>query len=433
MSKKPNPEERPTTARPASSRPARGLDALLLLVFATVLAATACVLAVKICNAPVLPWVHVAPLGLFAASLLLVRLVLALTRYRGDAGIVAGGFLLAGLGMVVQLRVGAYAGGWLELVPFSLGVCGFLLALVVAGKGRAGSWNWLAWPSYLAAVALIAVVVVFGQRFRGGLFLPGNYNPTEMAKPLLALFLAAFLARRQKEFATTWAGIPTPPVSALLALGLLWLIPLGLLLLMGDIGQAMLMGGVLVLMLYAATRRLGWLVLGGAALFGLGLLGGYLSAHAQVRIAIWRDPFADPTGRGWQVLQGLSALYAGGMWGTGLGTGAPGAVPIVTSDFIYAALGEETGWAGCALVLASFGAFCCRSWRAAASATTPFAMIFGAGLTACLVTQMLLNVAGVTKALPLTGVTLPFISHGGSSLVTSFVMAGLLAAISERK
>ena len=420
-------------ASPAAVRPAAGLDLLLVLVFLAVLAAYVSVLAVKVCNAPVLPWVHVAPFGLFTASLVLIRLVLGLTRYRGDAGIVAGALLLAGLGMVVQLRVGAYAGGVLEMVPYALGVCGFLLALVLAGKGRAGMWAPMEWPAYLGALGLLAFVIVFGQRFRGGLFLPGNYNPTEMAKPLLVLFLAAFLGGRKAEFSATQAGLPAPPWTALLALGLLWGLPLALFVMMGDLGQAMLMGGVLVFMLYAATRKLGWLVAGGVALVGLGMLGGYLSAHAQVRIAIWRDPFADPTGRGWQVLQGLSALYAGGMWGCGFGSGAPGSVPIVSSDFIYAAFGEEAGWAGCALMLAAFGAVCSRGWRAAASAATPFAMFFGAGLTACLATQALLNVAGVTKALPLTGVTLPFISHGGSSLVTSFIIAGLLAAISERK
>ena len=419
-------------AKPAASRPAAGLDLLLALVFLTVLVAYVSVLAVKVSNAPVLPWVHVAPLGLFTVSLLLVRLVLGLTHYRGDAGIVAGALLLAGVGMVVQLRVGAYAGGLPDLVPFALGVCSFLLVLVLAGKGRAGAWDRLQWPAYLGALGLVATVIVFGQRYRGGLFLPGNYNPTEMAKPLLVLFLAAFLCGRKAEFSATQIGVPTPPWPALLALAVLWGVPMGLLVLMGDLGQAMLMGGVVVLMLYAATRKLGWLVAGAVVMVGLGILGGYLSAHAQVRIAIWRDPFADPTGRGWQVLQGLSALYAGGMWGCGFGSGAPGSVPIVSSDFIYAALGEETGWAGCALVLATFGAFCSRSWRAAASAATPFAMVFGAGLTACLATQALLNVAGVTKALPLTGITLPFISHGGNSLITSFVIAGLLAAISEK-
>lgn len=414
-------------------RPAAGLDLLLALVFVTVLVAYISVLAVKVCNAPVLPWVHVAPLGLFALSLLLVRAVLQVTHYRGDAGIVAGAWLLAGLGMVVQLRVGAYAGGLLDLVPFALGVCSFLLALVVAGKGRVGLWGGVGWLAYLGGLALLAFVIVFGQRFRGGIFLPGNYNPTEMAKPLLVFFLAAFLVGRKGTFAVAQAGVPAPPGRALLLLALFWGVPLALFVLMGDIGQAMLMAAVLVFMLYAATRRLGWLVMGGVLMVVLGVLGGYLSAHAQVRIAIWRNPFADPTGRGWQVLQGLSALYAGGMWGCGFGSGAPGSVPIVSSDFIYAALGEETGWAGCALMLMAFGAFCSRSWRAAASAATPFAVILGAGLTACLATQALLNVAGVTKALPLTGVTLPFISHGGSSLVTSFMMAGLLAAISERK
>jgi cell division protein FtsW (lipid II flippase) len=421
--------DRPPDAKPPQT--AAGLDLLLALVFLTVLAAYVCVLAVKVCNAPVLPWVHVAPFGLFVLSLALVRLVLGLTHYRGDAGIVAGALLLAGLGMVVQLRVGAYAGGLLEMAPFALGVCSFMLALVLAGKGRAGTWARLEWPAYLVALALLALVIAFGQRFRGGLFLPGNYNPTEMAKPLLVLFLAAFLGGRKAEFSATQVGVSAPPWPSLLALAALWGVPMALLVMMGDIGQAMLMGGVVVIMLYAATRKLGWLLAGGVTLVGLGLLGGYLSAHAQVRIAIWRDPFMDPTGRGWQVLQGLSALYAGGMWGCGFGSGAPGSVPIVSSDFIYAALGEETGWAGCALMLATFGAFCSRSWRAAASAATPFAMVFGAGLTACLATQALLNVAGVTKALPLTGITLPFISHGGSSLVTSFIIAGLLAAISE--
>ena len=139
----------------------------------------------------------------------------------------------------------------------------------------------------------------------------------------------------------------------------------------------------------------------------------------------------DPVGKGWQVLQSLSAMYTGGMWGCGLGAGAPSAVPIVSSDFIYAALGEETGWAGCALLLLAYGIFCVRSWRAAANAATPFAITLGAGLAACVAAQTLINVAGVTKALPLTGITLPFISHGGSSLVTSFCIAGLLAAISD--
>ena len=419
--------------RPLAARKPGDLSLLLLLVLLAMSVAYASVLAVKLCNAPSLPAAHLLPFGLYVLALALTRLALGLTGFRGDAGIVAGAFLLAGIGMVMQLRIGAYAAGFKELVPFALGVGGFLIATILAGKGRVGGLERLGWPAYLAALAVIGVVVAFGQRFRGGLFLPGNYNPTEMAKPLLVLFLATYLGRRRTAFAAARLGIPTPPAATLIGLLLLWAMPMAMLVRMGDLGQTLLMNGVLVIMLYAVARRTGWLVAGLAAVAAFGALGGYLSAHAHVRFAIWRDPFVDPTGKGWQVLQALAALFAGGLWGCGIGSGAPSAVPIVSSDFIYAALGEEIGWAGCALLLLAFGAFCCRGWRAAANAATPFALLFGVGLTTCLAAQTLLNVAGVTKALPLTGLTLPFISHGGSSLVTSFIMAGLLAAISERK
>ncbi len=424
-------QARPVQGQAAPSG-ARGLSLLLLLTLVAVVAAYASVLAVKLCNAPVLFGAHLAPLALYAATLLIVRLALGATGYRGDAGLVAGAFLLAGIGMVMQLRVGAYAAGFQELLPLALGAGGFLLTVILAGKGRVRHMEHAGWPAYLAALGLMAAVIAFGQRFRGAIFLPGNYNPTEMAKPLLVLFAAAYLCRHREAFTVTRLGLPMPPVAPGAGLLLLWAAPVALTVLLGDLGLSLLMSGVLVVMLYAASRKAGWLIVGCLAVVGLALLGGDLSAHAQVRFAVWRNPFDDPTGRGWQVLRALSALYAGGLWGCGIGAGAPGTVPIVSSDFIYAALGEEIGWAGCALLLVAFGAFCTRGWRAAAAAT-PFGTIFGAGLTACLAAQTILNVAGVTKALPLTGLTLPFISHGGSSLVTSFVMAGLLAAISEQE
>ena len=420
------PKGKSESAAGRGLKPASGLSLQLGLVFVTVTLAYASVLAVKVCNAPVLPWVHVAPLCLFALSVLTVRLALGATGYRGDTALVSGALLLSGLGMVMQLRVGAYAAGLVELSPLALGVGVFLLVLILAGKGRVGMLAHTGWIAYLGALGIMAVVVVFGQRFRGGLFLPGNYNPTEMAKPLLVLFLAAFLCRNQ--------AISAAPTGRILAgLGLLWLIPMALTVWLGDLGLTLLLCGVLVIMLYASSRRIGWLLAGIVGVIVLALLGGYLSAHAQIRFAIWRNPFLDPTGKGWQVLQALSAMYAGGLWGCGLGAGAPSTVPIVSSDFIYAAFGEEIGWAGCALVVTVFGLFCARGWRAAANAASPFVLLLGVGLTSCLAVQILLNVAGVTKALPLTGLTLPFISHGGSSLLTSFAMAGLLAAISERK
>jgi len=417
----------------AARKPSWGLDLMLLVVLLTVAVAYSSVLAVKLCNAPTIQPAHLLPFGFYVIALIITRVTLRISRFSGDNGLVAGVFLLAGIGMVMQLRMGAYASGLQDLLPFALGVIGFLVVLLLAGKGRAGALEHMGWPFYIAALGLIGVVVVFGQRFRGGLFLPGNYNPTEMAKPLLVIFLARFLCRRSAAFSDVRFGIPNPPVFSLLTLLFLWIIPLAMLVHMGDLGQALLMNGVLVVMLYSVARRTGWLVVGLLAVVACAIAGSYLSAHAQIRFAIWRNPFVDPTGKGWQVLQALVALFAGGMWGCGIGTGAPSAVPIVSSDFIYAALGEEIGWAGCILVLLAFGMICCRGWRAAASSPKPFTMLLGAGLTSCLAIQMLFNVAGVTKALPLTGLTLPFISHGGSSLVTSFIIAGFLAAISERQ
>lgn len=124
-------------------------------------------------------------------------------------------------------------------------------------------------------------------------------------------------------------------------------------------------------------------------------------------------------------------MYSGGWWGSGLGTGAPETVPIVTSDFIYAAFAEEVGFVGCVLLLLIYATFYSRGFRAAGATRTPFERLLCVGLTASLAMQTLLNVAGVTKALPMTGITLPFISHGGSSLITCLLIAGLICGLSD--
>ncbi|MFA7160233.1 MAG: FtsW/RodA/SpoVE family cell cycle protein, partial [Kiritimatiellia bacterium] len=159
----------------------------------------------------------------------------------------------------------------------------------------------------------------------------------------------------------------------------------------------------------------------------------FFSAHARVRLAAWLAPFADPTGTSWQVLQALSAMYAGGIWGVGLGGGSPQFIPIASSDFIYAVIGEELGYAGCGIVLAFFLVLIFRGYRVAGGLPVPFGRLLAAGIVTTLAFQVLLNIGGVMKALPLTGITLPLISHGGSSLLTTFLSFGLLLAISERE
>ncbi len=409
------------------------LSAALILL--TTAAACASVVAVKVGNAPALPWTQLLPVGVYAVSVPFAWLWLRLSGYRGDGVIPAAALLLAGLGVVMQFRLGAYAGArpWsVSRLAYPLGCCGLLLTISFFGRQRFAALAGGGWLCYLLALGVLGAMAVLGRRYRGGVFLPGNLNPSEAVKPLLVIFLAAFLARRKKAFAETRVGLPLPPPGDLLLLGAAWALPMAAILYLKDLGLLILLNAVLVLMLFTASRRLGYLVLGAAGVAVLAAAAMTLSAHARVRFEIWSDPFADPTGKGWQVLQGLSAMYSGGMWGAGIGAGIPQAVPIAASDFVYAAWAEELGLAGCILLLVLYAALFARGWRAGTAAPTPFAALLGTGLTGTLAFQTILNVAGVTKALPLTGIPLPFISHGGSSLATTLVMAGLLAAVSDR-
>jgi cell division protein FtsW (lipid II flippase) len=188
---------------------------------------------------------------------------------------------------------------------------------------------------------------------------------------------------------------------------------------------------VAFLVLLQATRRPALLAWGAAGAAALAVALFALTAHGAARVAVWRDPFGDATGRGWQVLQALAALYSGGLWGSGVGAGFPQAVPVAASDFIYVALGEELGFAGCAAVLGIYFALLRRALVPAFRREGGFGALLAGGLAAALGVQVLWNVAGVVKAVPLTGITLPFLSQGGSSLLTSFVALGLLMALSE--
>ena len=200
-----------------------------------------------------------------------------------------------------------------------------------------------------------------------------------------------------------------------------------------DLGLMMLLNAVLIVMLFAIARSTGYLALGVAAVTAAGFGVQFISANARTRFDVWLNPFADPTGKGWQILQALAAMYSGGLWGAGLGAGVPQSVPIVTSDFVYAAVAEEIGLVGCALLLLVYATLFSRGLRAAGAAKTPFERLLCVGLTGSLAVQTILNVAGVTKALPMTGITLPLISHGGSSLITTLLIAGLLTGLSDRK
>lgn len=380
-------------------------------------------------QAPELPIGHVRA----AAFYLIALVVLALLAGSGDSAVlVASAWALTGLGLLARLRLAGADLPWPTLRAdwsLPLGTAALLLGVLLFRNGRAELLRVLWLVSGLLAITVLIGMLAVGRRFRGGVYLAGLTNPTEVAKLLLPICCAGILSAKWANVGKRWWPSLSP--SAALALAVFGVGPLLLLALLRDFGFALLWTVTLVVMFALATERtehalLGLLlaVAGAVALF-------HWVPHARIRWEIWRDPFRDEAGRGWQSLQGLAALYHGRLWGRGLGAGFPHLVPIASSDFVYAVWGEEIGFVGCGLMLLLYVLLLSAGLRVAGAQSDGFARLLAGGLTTMLAAQTLVHVAGVTKAMPLTGVPLPFISHGGSSLAVSLAAVGLLAALAS--
>ncbi|WP_295389131.1 FtsW/RodA/SpoVE family cell cycle protein [uncultured Thiodictyon sp.] len=371
------------------------------------------------------------PLVLYALCLVAVHLTLVLTGFRGDQVLTATVAGLAGFGLLAQVRMGGFQGDSGALTPWLVpaGLCVMTAGALIFANGRyrvlaRGLWLWAA-----LSLLLVVALLVTGQRFRGAVYALGFTTPTEALKITVVLGLATYLERHGQALARWHAGLP--PWRALWPLLAFWAVLTGLLALQRDLGMVMILGVALLAVLVSATGRIGYLVYGLLAAVGLGSLLLMFFAHGQRRIDTWLDPFQDPTGEGWQILQGLSGMYAGGLWGEGFGIGSPEYTPIAAADFIYSVIGEELGFLGCVVVVLFFLVLFQRGIALAGQARSPFGRLLAGGLTAVLAVQTLLNIGGVTKSIPLTGTTLPFISHGGASLLTAFGAIALLLAISD--
>lgn len=373
------------------------------------------------------------PLLAYALSLLALHLTLVSSGFRGDQVLPAVVALLSGIGLLAQYRMGAFDSSdpWAtSRFIFPAGVA-VMLAICLAGmRGRyqrlaAGPWIWAG-----LSLVLLAAVLVTGQRFRGGVYATGFVTPTEALKVTVVLFLAALIHREAKAL-RRWRPSPLPPFKELLPLLGFWSLLAGLLFVQRDLGMFVVLSVALLVMLVVGTGRTGYLVYGGLAAAGAGYLALTLFLHGQRRILAWQNPFEDPTGDGWQILQGLTGMFSGGLWGEGFGRGNPEYTPIAESDFIYSVIGEELGFVGCAVVVVFFLIVFARGLYIADRTRSSFGMLLCTGLTTVVATQTFLNMGGVTKLIPLTGITLPFISQGGSSLLAAFVGLGLMLAISD--
>ena len=372
------------------------------------------------------------PLAIYLVSLVVMHLALVLARFQGDQILTGAVAFLAGFGLLVQSRMGVFAHTetlTLALYLFPAGVALMLAVCIGSLRGRFelyARWLWL-WAAL--SLALVALLLVFGQRFRGAVYGLGLVTPTELLKVTVVLFLAAYVERHGRSLGQ-W-GDAGSSGRALLPLAGFWCLLAGLLFLQRDLGMFVVLSVTLLVMLYVGTERIGYLVFGALAASGLGYLILGVFAHGQRRIDAWLSPFQDTTGNSWQILQGLSGMYAGGLWGEGFGQGNPQYTPIAQSDFIYAVIGEELGFVGCTLLVLCFLVVFGRGLRIADQTRSGFGRLVCVGLTTVLAVQTFLNLGGVTKFIPLTGITLPFISQGGSSLLTAFISLGLILAVSE--
>jgi len=392
-----------------------------------------------------------ASLGEFAAipariipflALLLGLLVLAHCAVRlfargADPTLLPLAAILHGLGYVMITRLDEELAG-LQTTWSILAIAAFVVTLVVVQRATdLGRYRWILLASGLGLLVLPLVpgvgVEVNGARIWVSLG-PINFQPGEFAKLALAVFFAAYLAERRELLATgTWkvGFLRLPEPRHLLPIVAAWGISVLVMVGLNDLGSSLLFFTLFVVMLWVATERLWYLLVGGVLFAGAAWASFRMFSKVQTRVDRWLDPWADPQDTGYQILQGLYGLTDGGLTGTGLGLGSPSTVPYSESDFIFTSLGEELGLFGGAAFLISYLLLIGAGLRIALRTDNTFEKLLATGLTTIVGVQAFIIVGGVTRLVPLTGITLPFVSYGGSSLLSNYIILALLIRLSD--
>lgn len=303
----------------------------------------------------------------------------------------------------------------------------------LTARMRYSAWERLCGPALLGAVVLLALVLhpaagtVAGGSSRWIAVGPVTVQPSEFAKLAVVAFVGAVLARRWKRIHDPRSlAVPLVPIVGIVCV---------LILLQPDLGTAVVIGGTVFAMLFVAGARLKHLVLGGGATLALGFGAIYAEGYRWARFISFTNPLADPQGNGYQATQSFIGLASGGLFGVGLGASRQKwlSLPNAHTDFIYSIIGEELGLVGALLVLALFGLFVYSGIRIALRAPDMFGRLLAAGITAWIGLQAVVNLGAVTGLLPITGVPLPFVSFGGSSLVVSLAAVGVLVSVGRMR
>ncbi|PID54062.1 MAG: cell division protein [Micrococcales bacterium] len=268
---------------------------------------------------------------------------------------------------------------------------------------------------------------------------PMSFQPGEIAKIMLAVFFAGYLVSQRDNLAMAGKrvlGLHLPRVRDLGPILIAWAASVGVLVMQRDLGTSLLFFGLFVAMLYVATERVSWIVIGISLFLAGGVLAYTLFSHVQARVTAWldamdNDVFNAERGGSYQLVQGLFGMANGGLTGTGLGQGMPHLVPYANSDFIFATLGEELGLAGVMAVLCLYMMLVERGIRTGIGVRDGFGKLLAGGLAFAIALQVFVVVGGVTRVIPVTGLTLPLLAYGGSSLLSNWIIVALLLRISD--
>lgn len=389
-------------------------------------------------------WISLA----FAAIVLGISVTFGIRGFRGDQVVLPLIASLSVLGLLMMQRLhpdladidAGYATlAQRQLIYLVAGLAILWLIVMLAGPIRMISWlreykyTWL-----IISLTLQAATFFIGSGVGDGAKLwinvgPVQIQPSEIVKITLVIFLAGYLDDKRDLLGSSWqiGPLALPPIPYLLPMGLMWAASLLTLVVLNDLGAALLFFSVFLAMLYLASGRPVYVVVG-LLTFAIASWAAWKSfARVEVRVQNWLDPWADPFDLGYQQVQSDYALSSGGVFGKGFAFGQPWNIPAVHTDYIFSAIGEELGLLGTLAVLTLYFLLAVRGFTIALRAQEGFVQLLAAGLSTILAVQTIIIIGGVTRLIPLTGITLPFISYGGSSLLSNFAIAGVLLHLSS--
>lgn len=379
-------------------------------------------------------------IGGFIGVFTIAHLAICFTAPHADQLMLPVASVLNGLGLVTVYRLDLASGKSLasrQVIWTLVAIILMIVVLVVIRDHRI-----LSRYSYilgLLGLVLLALPLVWPTKMNADANIwisigPFSVQPGEFSKILLLLFFAQLLVNKRALFNVAGYrlfGLEFPRLRDLGPILAVWFFAILVMAGENDFGPALLLFSTVLGMLYLATNRVSWLLIG-AMLVGIGGTALYqISSKIQSRVTNFRDPLANFNGTGYQLSQSLFGLSSGGVAGSGLGQGHPNLIPVAESDFILAAIGEEIGLVGLAAILVLFAIFVTRGFRTALRARDSYGKLVASGLSLTIAIQVFVVTAGITALMPMTGLTTPFMSQGGSSLMANYILLGLILRISH--